>query len=139
MTCRGSLRTLFAVRAMPMAPSAAAKDSCPAKKQKHLVSSLSNIAPRFPCPRPTFLFCATDPGMQNACKPIPMASAASDAVFTPLVSAIATPSVYAQLAFSNAMGCTPLTILSTLMPLSRHSFCAASRSARPYSLRQALI
>ena len=39
ITRRGSLRTLLAVRAMPMAPSAAAKDSCPARNAKHWVSS----------------------------------------------------------------------------------------------------
>ena len=36
MTRRGSLRTLLAVRAMPMAPSAAAKDSWPARKAEAL-------------------------------------------------------------------------------------------------------
>ena len=48
------------------APSAAAKDSCPARKQKHSVSSSSNILPRLPCPIPTFLWSATEPGIQNA-------------------------------------------------------------------------
>ena len=40
MTRRGSLRALLAFLTMPMAPSAAAKDSWPARKAKHLVSSL---------------------------------------------------------------------------------------------------
>ena len=30
-----------------------AKDSCPARKQKHSVSSSRSIFPRLPCPRPT--------------------------------------------------------------------------------------
>ena len=55
---------------MPMAPSAAAKDSCPARKQKHFVSSRSSIAPRLPWPRPTLRLSATEPGMQKACRPI---------------------------------------------------------------------
>ena len=36
MTRRGFLRTLLALRAMPMAPSAAAKDSWPARKAEAL-------------------------------------------------------------------------------------------------------
>ena len=36
MTRRGFLRALLAFLTMPMAPSAAAKDSWPARKQKHL-------------------------------------------------------------------------------------------------------
>ena len=36
-----------------MAPSAAAKLSWPARKAKHLVFSLSSMAPRLPWPRPT--------------------------------------------------------------------------------------
>ena len=39
MTRRGFLRTLLALRAMPMAPSAAAKDSWPARNAKHSVFS----------------------------------------------------------------------------------------------------
>ena len=72
---RGSLRARFAVRAMPIAPSAAAKDSWPARKAKHFVSSRRSIAPRLPWPRPTLRFSATEPGMQNACRPMPIASA----------------------------------------------------------------
>ena len=37
-----------------------------ARKQKQSVSSLKSIAARLPCPRPTFLSSATDPGRQNA-------------------------------------------------------------------------
>jgi len=48
--------------------------------------------------------------MQKLCRPMPMALAASAAVFTPLRMAIAAPTQYAQPAFSKAMGCTPLTI-----------------------------
>ena len=135
MTFRGSLRTLLAVRAMPIAPSAAAKLSWPARKAKHLVSSCSRRAPRLPWPRPTLRCSATEPGMQNACRPIPMAAAASEAVVTPFFSATATPRVYAQLALSKAMGCTPFTIPSTSMPLDRQRSLASSRLERPYSAR----
>ena len=48
------MRALLAFRARPIAPSAAAKDSWPARKAKHSVSSESSIAPRLPWPRPTF-------------------------------------------------------------------------------------
>ena len=44
----------------------AEKDSCPARKQKHSVSSSRSILPRLPCPRPTLRVSATDPGIQNA-------------------------------------------------------------------------
>ena len=124
---------------MPIAPSAAAKDSWPARKQKHLVSSLKSIPPKFPWPCPTLLCSATEPGTQNACKPIPIASAAASALVMPFFSATAQPSVYAHTAFSKAMGCTPLTIFSTSMSLERHKSLASSRVSIPYSLRQALI
>ena len=62
ITRRGSLRTLLAVRAMPIAPSAAAKDSWPARKAKQWVSSCSSMAPRLPWPRPTLRCSATEPG-----------------------------------------------------------------------------
>ena len=44
----------------------AAKDSCPAKNAKHFVSSVKSIDAKFPCPNPTFLSSATEPGIQNA-------------------------------------------------------------------------
>jgi len=44
------------------------------------------------------------PGIQKACNPIPIASAASAAVFTPFFSATAQPNVYAHTAFSKAIG-----------------------------------
>ncbi len=66
ITLKGLFLTLLADNAIPIAPSAAAKDSCPAKKQKHSVSSSSNIFPKLPCPKPTFLWSATEPGIQNA-------------------------------------------------------------------------
>ena len=77
ITLNGSFLTLFADFAIPIAPSAAAKLSCPAKKAKHFVSSDNNIDAKFPCPNPTFLSSATEPGIQNACKPSPIAFAAS--------------------------------------------------------------
>ena len=40
ITRRGFFLALLAVLAIPIAPSAAAKDSCPARKQKQSVSSL---------------------------------------------------------------------------------------------------
>jgi hypothetical protein len=42
--------------------------------------------------------------MQKACRPMPMASAASAAVLTPFFSAMAAPMQYAQQAFSKQMG-----------------------------------
>ena len=84
MTRSGSLRALLALRA---------KDSCPAKKQKHLVSSRSSIAPRLPCPKPTWRCSATEPGTQKACRPTPIISLASAALFTPFFSASAVPRV----------------------------------------------
>ena len=69
ITLNGDFLALFAFRAIPIAPSAAAKLSCPARKQKHSHFSSSSIAPRFPCPKPTFLESATEPGTQNACRP----------------------------------------------------------------------
>ena len=93
ITFRGSFLTLLAFIAIPIAPSAAAKDSWPAKNAKHFVSSLSNIAPKLPCPIPTFLFSATEPGTQKLCNPIPIASAASAAFVHPFLIAIAQPTV----------------------------------------------
>ena len=71
MTLKGSFLALFAFFAIPMAPSAAAKDSWPARNAKHFVSSERSIAARFPWPRPTFLSSATEPGIQNAWRPSP--------------------------------------------------------------------
>ena len=71
ITRRGSLRALLALRARPMAPSAAANDSCPARNAKHFVSSRSSMLARLPCPMPTLRSSATDPGMQKACRPSP--------------------------------------------------------------------
>ena len=71
ITRSGSLRALLALRAIPIAPSAAAKLSCPAKNAKHFVLSSNNIAAKLPCPRPTLRSSATDPGIQNACNPSP--------------------------------------------------------------------
>ncbi len=65
MTRRGTFLTLLALLAIPMAPSAAANDSWPARKAKHFVSSDKSIDPRFPWPIPTFLSSATDPGCRT--------------------------------------------------------------------------
>jgi len=48
ITLNGFVLTLFAFSAILIAPSAAANDSCPAKKQKHSVFSSNNIDPKFP-------------------------------------------------------------------------------------------
>ena len=93
MTRKGFLRTLFAFIAMEIAPSAAAKLSCPARKQKQSVDSDKSISPKLPWPSPTFLFSATDPGMQNDCNPMPIAAAASAAFLQPFLMAIAAPTV----------------------------------------------
>ncbi len=93
MTRSGFLRALLALLAMPMAPSAAAKDSWPARNAKHSVSSPSSMAPRLPWPRPTLRSSATEPGTQKACRPMPMAAAASDAVLQPFFTAMAQPRV----------------------------------------------
>ena len=66
ITLNGVFLTLFAEFAIPIAPSAAAKLSCPAKNAKHFVSSDYSIEAKFPCPNPTFLSSATDPGIQKA-------------------------------------------------------------------------
>ena len=84
---------MLAFLAIPIAPSAAAKDSWPAKKQKQSVSSLRSIAARLPWPKPTFLVSPTEPGTAKACKPKPIASAASAAVLIPFLIAIAQPKV----------------------------------------------
>ena len=104
ITLNGSFLTLFADFAIPIAPSAAAKLSCPAKNAKHFVSSDNSIDAKFPCPNPTFLSSATEPGIQNACNPSPIAFAASDALLHPFLIAIAAPNVYAQAAFSKHIG-----------------------------------
>ena len=62
------------------------------------------IDPKLPCPKPTFLSSATEPGIQKACNPSPIASAASAAFVQPFFIAIAAPKTYAQAAFSNAIG-----------------------------------
>ena len=82
---------MFADLAIPIAPSAAAKDSCPARNAKHLVSSRRSMAARLPWPMPTFLSSATDPSRQKAWSPSPMASAASAALRQPFLMAIAAP------------------------------------------------
>ena len=84
---------MFADFAIPIAPSAAAKLSCPAKNAKHFVSSDNNIEAKLPCPNPTFLSSATDPGIQNACNPSPIDFAASAAFLSPFLMAIAAPKV----------------------------------------------
>ena len=75
MTRRGVLRTLFAVRAMPMAPSAAAKDSWPARKAKQ-VGLLAPAAWRPDCRGPDRPDAAQrrNRGWQKACRPSPMAA-----------------------------------------------------------------
>ena len=93
MTRRFVLRTLFALRAILIAPSAAANDSWPARNAKHSVASSSSIAPRLPWPRPTLRFSATEPGMQNAWRPTPISAAASFAFAQPFLIAIAAPTV----------------------------------------------
>ena len=93
ITLNGSFLTLLAFSAILIAPSAAAKDSWPAKNAKHLVSSLKSIAPKLPCPKPTFLSSATEPGIQKACNPSPIAAAASAAFVQPFFIAIAAPKV----------------------------------------------
>ena len=93
MTRRGSLRARLALLAMPIAPSAAAKDSCPARKQKHFVSSGSSMAARLPCPRPTLRSSATEPGMQKVWRPSPRDFATATALDSPFLMAIAAPSV----------------------------------------------
>lgn len=61
-----SLANLVCGFAIPIAPSAAAKLSWPARNAKHFVFSFSSIAPRLPWPRPTLRWSATEPGIQNA-------------------------------------------------------------------------
>ena len=48
--------------------------------------------------------------MQKDWRPTPIILAASAADFTPALSAMAAPTVYAQQAFSKQMGWMPLTI-----------------------------
>ena len=73
------------------------------------MSSDNSIDAKFPCPNPTFLSSATDPGIQNACSPSPIAFAASDAFVHPFYCYCCS-NVYAQAAFSKHIGCTPFTI-----------------------------
>ena len=137
MTRRGSLRALLALRTMPMAPSAAAKDSWPARKAKHLVSSDSSMAPRLPWPRPTLRSSATEPAMQKACRPTPMASwrprrRSSRRDFM----AMAAPTVYAQTGVFKADGLDALDdLIRGRSPwpcsISRHS----STEPMPYCRR----
>ena len=131
ITRKGFWRTLLAFSAIPIAPSAAAKDSCPAKKAKHSVSSSRSIFPRLPCPRPTFLLSATEPGIQKAWSPSPIAAAASEAFFAPFLIAIAAPTVYAQQAFSKQIGWMPFTMPYTSSPASFVIFSASSKEAIP--------
>ena len=49
------------------------------------------MAARLPWPKPTLRSAATDPGIQNDCKPSPIASAASAAFLHPFLIAIAAP------------------------------------------------
>ena len=91
-----------------------------------------------PCPKPTFLSSATEPEIQKACKPIPIFSAASAAVFEPFLTAIAAPQVYAQQAFSKAIGWISFTILYGLKPFSSHILRASSQLDMPYSFKAAL-
>ena len=139
MTLSGVFLTLFAVLAMPIAPSAAANDSCPARNAKHLVLSLRSIAARLPCPRPTLRCSATEPGMQKDWSPSPIASAASAAFTQFFLIAIAQPTVYAHTAFSKQMGWMPLTIALQSTPLERQISLASSRSLMPYCARTPLI
>ena len=104
ITLNGLVLTLLAFSAILIAPSAAAKDSCPAKKAKHSVPSSNNMEPKLPCPKPTLRSSATDPGIQNDCKPTPIVFAASTALTSPFLIAIAAPTVYAQQAFSKQIG-----------------------------------
>jgi hypothetical protein len=62
-----------------------------------------------------------------------------DSAFAFFRSAIALPSVYAQTALSNAMGCTPLTMVSGSTPFARQSAIVSSRVPKPFSFRQAVI
>ena len=93
ITLKGCLRTLLAFNAILIAPSAAANDSWPAKKAKHWVSSSRSLEPKLPWPKPTLRSSATDPGIQNDCKPIPIVLAASAALTSPFLIAIAAPTV----------------------------------------------
>ena len=91
MTRSGFLRALLALSAMPMAPSAAAKDSWPARNAKHSVSSPRSMAPRSPWPLPTLRSSATEPGTQKAWRPSPIMAAASEALLAPFLMAMAQP------------------------------------------------
>ena len=139
MTRSGLLRTLLALSAILIAPSAAAKDSCPARKQKHSVESESSIAPRLPWPRPTLRFSATDPGMQKDCSPMPMSAAASAAFTSPFLIAMAAPTVYAHFAFSKQIGWVSSTILYGSMPLAAQIALHSSMEPMPYSFNAARI
>ena len=101
----------------------------------------SSMAPRLPWPRPTWRCSATEPGMQKACRPSPMASAASAAVFTPFFKAMAAPSVVSPLRrFQTQMGCTPLTILSSVNALGVVAELSSflQKSLKPYFVQNGL-
>ena len=74
-------------------PSAAAKDSCPARKQKHLVSSPQEHGPQVAVAQAHLALFCHRAGMQNACNPMPMASAALSAAAAPFFIAMAAPRV----------------------------------------------
>ena len=139
ITLRGVWRTLSAFLAIPMAPSAAAKDSWPAKKQKHLVASFKSIAAKLPCPKPTWRCSATLPGMQKVWRPSPTAAAASEAFWQFFLRAIPAPRVYAQTAFSNAIGWMERTIFSASTPLERLKSRRSSKLEKPYFSRTGWI
>ena len=122
---------MFAFSAIPIAPSAAAKDSCPAKNAKHFVSSSRSILPRLPCPKPTLRVSATEPGIQKDWSPSPIAAAASAARRQFFLIAIAAPTMYAQHAFSKQIGWMPLIWLYTSSPASFVIFSASSREEIP--------
>lgn len=71
---RSGRSALLAFFAIPIAPSAAAKLSCPARNAKHFVSSFRSIAARLPCPIPTLRSSATLPGIQKDWRPSPVTS-----------------------------------------------------------------
>ena len=94
MTRSGVLRTLLALRAMPMAPSAAAKDSWPARKAKHLVSSSQQHRAQVAVAETNLALVSDGAGDAEGLQAHRRcASAASAAVFTPFFRAMAAPSV----------------------------------------------
>ena len=139
MIRRGFLRTLFAISAILIAPSAAAKDSCPARNAKHSVSSRSRRTAKLPCPIPTLRSSATEPGMQNACKPIPIASAASAAFLQPFLIAIAEPTTYAHFAFSKQIRWVSSQVIYGSKPYFSQISLASSMDLIPLAFRAARI